>query len=367
MIVDNSEYMRNGDFLPTRLQAQQDAVNIVCHSKTRANPENNVGLISMANNCEVLTTLTPDSGRILSKLHAIQPKGKICFCTGIRVAHLALKHRQGKNHKMRIIAFVGSPVEDSDKDLVKMAKRLKKEKVNVDIINFGEEEFNTEKLTAFINTLNGKEGTGSHLVTVPPGPSLADALLSSPILAGEGGSMMGLGASDFEFGVDPSADPELALALRVSMEEQRQRQEEEARQVAVASAADVTTADSKEKSEEALLKMSVSQPETGGAAVLPDFSNMTEEEQIAYAMRMSLAGEGAIHNQCLLLMMCLVVLPQEEDDYDVMQDPEFLQSVLQNLPGVDPNNEAIRNAMGSLASQTGPPKPNRKKDEDKKK
>ncbi|XP_020356334.2 26S proteasome non-ATPase regulatory subunit 4 isoform X3 [Oncorhynchus kisutch] len=341
--VDNSEYMRNGDFLPTRLQAQQDAVNIVCHSKTRANPENNVGLISMAkfdcSNCEVLTTLTPDSGRILSKLHAIQPKGKICFCTGIRVAHLALKHRQGKNHKMRIIAFVGSPVEDRDKD-----------------------EFNTEKLTAFINTLNGKEGTGSHLVTVPPGPSLADALLSSPILAGEGGSMMGLGASDFEFGVDPSADPELALALRVSMEEQRQRQEEEARQVAVASAADVTTADSKEseESEEALLKMSVSQPETGGAAVLPDFSNMTEEEQIAYAMRMSLAGEeygDAMDTETA----------KEEDDYDVMQDPEFLQSVLQNLPGVDPNNEAIRNAMGSLASQTGPPKPNRKKDEDKKK
>lgn len=46
--VDNSEYMRNGDFLPTRLQAQQDAVNIVCHSKTRSNPENNVGLITMA-------------------------------------------------------------------------------------------------------------------------------------------------------------------------------------------------------------------------------------------------------------------------------------------------------------------------------
>lgn len=46
--VDNSEYMRNGDFLPTRLQAQQDAVNIICHSKTRSNPENNVGLITMA-------------------------------------------------------------------------------------------------------------------------------------------------------------------------------------------------------------------------------------------------------------------------------------------------------------------------------
>lgn len=63
----------------------------------------------------------------------------------------------------------------------------------------------------FVNTLNGKEGVGSHLVTVPPGPSLADALLSSPIMAGEGGTVIGLGPSDFEFGVDPSADPELAL------------------------------------------------------------------------------------------------------------------------------------------------------------
>uniref|UniRef100_A0A674P4X4 26S proteasome non-ATPase regulatory subunit 4 n=1 Tax=Takifugu rubripes TaxID=31033 RepID=A0A674P4X4_TAKRU len=367
--VDNSEYMRNGDFLPTRLQAQQDAVNIVCHSKTRSNPENNVGLITMADNCEVLTTLTPDSGRILSKLHAVQPKGNICFCTGIRVAHLALKHRQGKNHKMRIIAFVGSPIEDNEKELVKLAKRLKKEKVNVDIINFGEEEVNTEKLTAFINTLNGKDGTGSHLVTVPPGPSLADALLSSPILAGEGGSMMGLGASDFEFGVDPSADPELALALRVSMEEQRQRQEEEARRAAAASAAEagVPTA-SADESEEALLKMSVSQPESS-AAVLPDFSSMTEEEQIAYAMQMSLAGGGESRfGRPLLptLKVFSIASEQEEDDYDVMQDPEFLQSVLENLPGVDPNNEAIRNAMGSLASQTGS-KSDGKKDEEKKK
>lgn len=59
--------------------------------------------------------------------------------------------------------------------------------------------------------------------------------------------------------------------------------------------------------------------------------------------------------------------PQEEDDYDVMQDPEFLQSVLENLPGVDPNNEAIRNAMGSLASQTGAKPPDSKKDDEKKK
>ncbi|XP_030639771.1 26S proteasome non-ATPase regulatory subunit 4-like isoform X1 [Chanos chanos] len=373
--VDNSEYMRNGDFLPTRLQAQQDAVNIVCHSKTRSNPENNVGLITMANNCEVLTTLTPDTGRILSKLHAVQPRGTISFCTGIRVAHLALKHRQGKNHKMRIIAFVGSPVEDNEKDLVKMAKRLKKEKVNVDIINFGEEEMNTEKLTAFVNTLNGKEGTGSHLVTVPPGPSLADALLSSPILEGEGGTMMGLGASDFEFGVDPSADPELALALRVSMEEQRARQEEEARRAAVASAAEAgVTTPTVDESDDALLKMSVAQSSGGGGgtAVLPDFSRMTEDEQIAYALQMSMQGSGQEFTGAESMdtdagAAVNTESAKDEEDYDVMQDPEFLQSVLENLPGVDPNNEAIRDAMGSLATRGGAKPPAGKKDEEKKK
>uniref|UniRef100_A0A2R9ALC2 VWFA domain-containing protein n=1 Tax=Pan paniscus TaxID=9597 RepID=A0A2R9ALC2_PANPA len=316
--VDNSEYVRNGDFFPTQLQAQQGAVNIVCHSKPttgRANPENNTALITLANDYEVLTTLTPDTGRILSKLHTVQPKGKITFCTGIHMAHLALKRRRGKNHKTHIIAFVGSP-----KDLVKLAKFLKKEKVNVDMINLGEEEVNTEKLTAFVNTLNGKDGSGSHLVAVPPGPSLADALISSPILAGEGGAMLGLGASDFEFGVDPSADPELAS-------EQQQRQEEEPRRAAAASAAEARIATTgTEGSDEALLKMTISQQEFGHTG-LPDLSSVTEEEGIAYFGQ----AESADIDASSAMDTCQPA--KEEDDYDVMQDPEFLQSVLENLPG----------------------------------
>jgi 26S proteasome regulatory subunit N10 len=46
--VDNSEYMRNGDILPTHLHAQQDAVNFVCLSKICSNPENNVDLLTLA-------------------------------------------------------------------------------------------------------------------------------------------------------------------------------------------------------------------------------------------------------------------------------------------------------------------------------
>lgn len=39
--------------------------------------------------------------------------------------------------------------------------------------------------------------------------------------------------------------------------------------------------------------------------------------------------------------------PMEVDE--VISDPEFLQSVLENLPGVDPQSEAVRDAVGSLS------------------
>ncbi len=123
-----------------------------------------------------------------------------------------LKHRQGKNHKMRIVVFVGSPIVADEAELVKLAKRLKKEKVNADIVSFGDHPGNNELLTAFINALNGKDGTGSHLVSVPRGSALSEALLTSPIIQGEDGQGgAGLGGAGFEFGVDPNEDPELAL------------------------------------------------------------------------------------------------------------------------------------------------------------
>lgn len=40
--LDNSEWMRNGDYIPTRMEAQHDAANLLCGSKTQANPESTV-------------------------------------------------------------------------------------------------------------------------------------------------------------------------------------------------------------------------------------------------------------------------------------------------------------------------------------
>ena len=71
--------------------------------------------------------------------------------------------------------------------LVKIAKKLKKNNVAVDIVSFGHEADNEEKLTAFHGAVNSNDN--SHLVTVPPGPVLSDVLIGSPIFqVGEGGA-----------------------------------------------------------------------------------------------------------------------------------------------------------------------------------
>lgn len=48
IVIDNSEYMRNGDYHPNRFQAQSDAVTTLFQTKVDSNPENTVGFMTMA-------------------------------------------------------------------------------------------------------------------------------------------------------------------------------------------------------------------------------------------------------------------------------------------------------------------------------
>lgn len=115
---------------------------------------------------------------------------------------------------------------------------MKKNGVAVDFVAFGDlEEANIKKLEAFNEIVQTAAGEGSHLAIMHPGPVLlSDQLATTPILSGDGvaprgGADTDMGGGDggagFEFGVDPSADPELALALRMSMEEENARQAKE--------------------------------------------------------------------------------------------------------------------------------------------
>lgn len=93
---------------------------------------------------------------------------------------------------------------------------------------FGEATAENNKLiTDFINTLNGADGTGSHVLVVPAGDTkLYDALLRSPICEGTGAAGGAAAGPVGDFGINDEDDPELAMALRISLEEQRLRQQQ---------------------------------------------------------------------------------------------------------------------------------------------
>lgn len=111
--IDASEWCRSGDYVPTRFAAQTDAVNLLAGAKTQAHPENTVGVLSMSGKTpRVLVTPTPDLGKVLNCMNGLDVEGDSNISASLQIAQLALKHRQNKNQRQRIVIFVGSPVAE---------------------------------------------------------------------------------------------------------------------------------------------------------------------------------------------------------------------------------------------------------------
>lgn len=151
--------------------------------------------------------------------------GKSNFLAALKTAQLALKNRQNKNQRQRVIMFVGSPIEVDAGELVKLGKLFKKNNVAIDVINFGTENTtndNTEKLEQLIAAVNTSDN--SHLVSIPPGPHIfADLVLTSAIMqSGGGGGIAGVpsgagaaasggnSGAGHVGGIDPNMDPSVA-------------------------------------------------------------------------------------------------------------------------------------------------------------
>lgn len=388
--------MRNGDYSPTRFQAQADAVNLICGAKTQSNPENTVGVLTMAGKgVRVLATPTSDLGKILSCMHGLEIGGELNMTSGIQVAQLALKHRQNKNQQQRIIIFAGSPIKYDKKALEAIGKKLKKNSVALDIVDFGEtDDDKPEKLEALLSAVNNNNS--SHIVHAPAGPNaLSDVLVSTPIFTGDGEGGSGFAASaaaaaavgmpGFDFGVDPNLDPELALALRVSMEEERARQEAAAKKASDdaskqgkgseegSSSHDATMAEAgsnmtlagDDKSQNpmddaALLEQALALSKAGGATSSDiDMTDASAEDQeLALALQMSIeeTAKDATQSDATQSGMS-----------KVLEDQSFVSSILNSLPGVDPNDPSVRDFLSSLQGQSEPQeKPNEEKPSEEK-
>lgn len=293
---------------------------------------------------QVLASPTDNMGTLLSAIHRVKVGGTMKLANSIQVAQLALKHRRNKTGGQRVVVFIGSPIEEDEKQLTKIGKLLKKNNIAVDVVSMGELDANANKLQAFVDAANSN--SNSHLVTVPAGVLPSDVLVSSPVLHGDDGaaaaaaSSGGSGGNDAfaEYGgVDPSMDPELALALRVSMEEERARQEAAQKRAAEAEAA---AAPAPEPAPAA--------PATEAAAPPAEPKQPAETAATAPAAAAAPATSSP------------PPAPAPASNLPFM-DPKFVNSLLSGLPGVDPNDPKIQAAMAQMAK-----KDDKKDDEEKK-
>ncbi|PAN47824.1 hypothetical protein PAHAL_9G342200 [Panicum hallii] len=346
--VDNSEWMRNEDYRPSRFAAQSDAVAMVCSAKMQANLESSVGVLAMAGRrgVSVLVTPTNDFGEVLARMQDLEIVGEVNLTAAIQVAQLALKNRQNKQQQQRIIVFVGSPVIDAKNVLEAIGEKLKKNNVALDVVDFGEsDDEKPEKLEALVAAVSS--GGNSHIIHVLPGEDfLSNVILSSPILAEDQKSVSAAAArraSGFEFCVDPNVDPELALVLQVSMEEERARQQ----------------AAAEESSEtESTCQSSTSNDETVMADTEPELNLYTEDQrnlqkdedqlwQQAHAMSIEDGNPGTLRAADAELLKAvadevefvLQMSVQEQgtgaqsDMNEVFWDQPFSQSMTYALPG----------------------------------
>ncbi len=72
ILLDNSDWSRNGDYQPTRWEAQSDSASMIGSAKFQSHPESAVGLITMAGKqVDVLLTPTNLNEKLLAALYGI--------------------------------------------------------------------------------------------------------------------------------------------------------------------------------------------------------------------------------------------------------------------------------------------------------
>lgn len=125
-------------------------------------------LASASTSPQVLATLTQDIGKILQAISKASIGGASDLITSLNVASLALKHRENKNQRQRIVCFVGSPVAGAgagpskgiEDSLVKLGKKLKKNNVAVDVVVFGDEGVEVEEpLRKFVEAVGSADNS----------------------------------------------------------------------------------------------------------------------------------------------------------------------------------------------------------------
>ena len=357
LCLDTSDYMRNGDYFPNRMMAVQEAATLVVSARLQSNPENTLGFLTMAGKaCSVRESLTSDSDRVLAALTHLLPGGPLHFSHSLQIAQLALSHSRLSHAEKRAIIFIGSPISESPTVLEKLARKLKRDNVSVDVVAFGVPA-NVDLLKTFVQQVD--KNSTSHFIDVPREASIVDRVLSSVLISGSFGDGsaaaaggdgagpgmaaaggMGAGAAG---GMDFSGmDPDMAMAIRMSLEEDQERQR---RAAAAAGAAPGPSADA---------------PPPTAAAAAPR-RPLTEDEELQQAILLSMAESEAAAAAAQAQAAPAGPAPppagapctiSQSTVAEAFANPDFMSDLARDL-GVDPG--AATGAAAPPAGAVAPP------------
>jgi len=291
------------------------------------------------------------------------------------VVQLALKHRINKRQEQRVIAFVASPVSETIQELTTLGTRMKKNKVAIDIVAFGENAQNEEKLQAFVTAANS--GDNSHYLAVQTKPYvvLTDELAGSPVF----GAAMSMGGG--------AMDDDLEMAIRLSLQEQGGGAGAAPAPGAVPAAPGAGNAMAVDD-EDAMMAQAIAMsmggaaPQSGGPGAAAGQGAADIDEDMELAIRLSMQDNMDVDTHVTTPATSTTTSssstdtkpastekPAENAEADPTQDPEFLRSLIQNLDGVDPNDPNFKELLASLGPDAlkdkGEKKDEHKKPEDK--
>lgn len=317
---------------------------------------------------KVLSSLTLKTEQVTGELYKVEPSGSIDIMNALKIASLILKNREQKHYHQRIVLFVASPIKDkfTTNEYKGMGEQLKSAGISLDVISTGEITDNYDKLHALFDGAK-KNSEDSHFLTLAGGAgSLTDVLLCSPLL---NPSSSGTGAGGGDAGGNAEVEDDLARAIRESMAENDAAIDEELQRAMMASLMDFNAQNNQninnnnatpEPQKENNQAPPPPQPAAAAAApaVDDDFMDIDDEE-LREAIRLSLMDAGGDSSSTTTEEPKKEEEKKKDDDGEkkkkseggdddkgmvlddidptkLIDDPDYVNSVLSGLDGVDP-------------------------------
>ena len=224
ILFDNSVTTIDGDFAPTRIDAQKATVEVLAGAFIRGNRETVVGFGTLAGACGVQVSLTHDLRKVRDYLDKVKRDGTVHFERAVKCALFALRHRPRDISFRHLIIILGSKHDLTEAAATELAQLVNKEGVCLDFVVFGDDGIDMGPLDKFAEGL----GSGSRYVKVPKSSAfLCDTVHDRLLrLSGDGGGFGGGAPMTEEAQLQQAlretamdADEELQRALLLSLAE----------------------------------------------------------------------------------------------------------------------------------------------------